>query len=337
MIVNKSRMEKEMSAKKILLVDDDENILTVLKMRLELMGLQVTSCDNPIDAIEIFKQGDFDLVLTDQRMDGLKGVELLAKIKKIAPYIPVIIMTAYGKIDDAVVSMKEGAFSYLEKPVDAKELKDIIQRAVEISKIEERVGVERELWGKVISRIGAGLVIMDTNGNIKWANKSAYDLMNLMEQLGTPRLPFDEELIKNLVGKGTKGNTEYHDKERGKWFLIATAKRPEGDDVAALILDITELKHAQELLLDQQRLEGIVEMAGAVAHEFSQPLQAILLNCELLRSSASLMDKKPLSRLEKQVEYLGELVHKLTDITRYAKKDYPGTQGIIDIQKAAKG
>ncbi len=326
-----------MSAKKILLVDDDENILTVLKMRLELMGLQVTSCDNPIDAIEIFKQGDFDLVLTDQRMDGLKGVELLAKIKKIAPYIPVIIMTAYGKIDDAVVSMKEGAFSYLEKPVDAKELKDIIQRAVEISKIEERVGVERELWGKVISRIGAGLVIMDTNGNIKWANKSAYDLMNLMEQLGTPRLPFDEELIKNLVGKGAKGNTEYHDKERGKWFLIATAKRPEGDDVAALILDITELKHAQELLLDQQRLEGIVEMAGAVAHEFSQPLQAILLNCELLRSSASLMEKKPLSRLEKQVEYLGELVHKLTDITRYAKKDYPGTQGIIDIQKAAKG
>ena len=104
-----------------------------------------------------------------------------------------------------------------------------------------------------------------------------------------------------------------------------------------LILDITELKEAQRALLEQQRLEGIVEMAGAVAHEFSQPLQAILLNCELLKSTSTSLSKKPLLRLEKQVEYLGELVHKLTDITRYAKKEYPGTDGIIDLKKAADG
>ncbi len=325
-----------MAPKKILLVDDDYNILTVLKMRLELMGLNVTACDNPLKALDLFKDGDFDLVLTDQRMDGLKGVELLTKIKELAPFTPVIIMTAYGKVDDAVISMKKGAFSYLEKPVDANELKDIIQRAVEISSIERRVSLERELWGKVISRIGAGLVIIDLEGNIQWANKSAGELLNLIHQLGTPKLPFDEELIKNLVSRDRKGNFEYFDDSTGKWFLISSAKRPEGAEIAVLILDITELKQAQEALLDQQRLEGIVEMAGAVAHEFSQPLQAILLNCELLRSTGSSLDKKPLARLEKQVEYLGELVHKLTDITRYAKKDYPGTDGIIDLQRAAE-
>ncbi len=325
-----------MAPKKILLVDDDYNILTVLKMRLELMGLNVTACDNPLKALDLFKDGDFDLVLTDQRMDGLKGVELLTKIKELAPFTPVIIMTAYGKVDDAVISMKKGAFSYLEKPVDANELKDIIQRAVEISSIERRVTLERELWGKVISRIGAGLVIIDLEGNIQWANKSAGELLNLIHQLGTPKLPFDEELIKNLVSRDRKGNFEYFDDSTGKWFLISSAKRPEGAEIAVLILDITELKQAQEALLDQQRLEGIVEMAGAVAHEFSQPLQAILLNCELLRSTGSSLDKKPLARLEKQVEYLGELVHKLTDITRYAKKDYPGTDGIIDLQRAAE-
>ena len=324
-----------MAPKKILLVDDDYNILTVLKMRLELMGLNVTACDNPLKALDLFKEGDFDLVLTDQRMDGLKGVELLTRIKELAPFTPVIIMTAYGKVDDAVISMKKGAFSYLEKPVDANELKDIIQRAVEISSIERRVSLERELWGKVISRIGAGLIIIDLEGNIQWANKSAGELLNLIQQIGTPKLPFDDELIKNLVARDRKGNFEYYDKGSGKWFLISSAKRPEGSEIAVLILDITELKQAQEALLDQQRLEGIVEMAGAVAHEFSQPLQAILLNCELLRSSPSL-DKKSLSRLEKQVEYLGELVHKLTDITRYAKKDYPGTDGIIDLQRAAE-
>ncbi len=326
-----------MTTKKILLVDDDENILTVLKMRLELMGLNVTACDNPLDALELFKEGEYDLVLTDQRMDGLKGVELLAKIKKIAPFTPVIIMTAYGKVDDAVVSMKKGAFSYLEKPVDANELKDIIQRAVEISNIERRVSVERELWGKVISRIGAGLVIIDLEGNIQWANKSAWDLMNLIDQLGTPKLPFGQEFIKDLASKKSKGNFEYYDKDRDRWFLLSSAKRPGGTEVAVLVLDITELKQAQKALLEQQRLEGIVEMAGAVAHEFSQPLQAILLNCELLRSVGSFSGQRSLSRLEKQVEYLGELVHKLTDITRYAKKEYPGTEGIIDIQRATKG
>ncbi len=326
-----------MSTKKILLVDDDENILTVLKMRLELMGLQVTSCDNPIEALALFKKGDFDLVLTDQRMDGLKGVELLSKIKEIAPFVPVIIMTAYGKVDDAVISMKKGAFSYLEKPVDAKELKDIIQRAVEIAGIEKRVSLERELWGTVIAQIGAGLVIVDMEGNIQWANKSTWDLFRLSEDSRLKRLPFDEGLIKDRTLSKNKGNFEYFHKDSGRWFLISSAKRPEGTEVAVLILDITELKEAQRALLEQQRLEGIVEMAGAVAHEFSQPLQAMLLNCELLRSSASSLDKKPLLRLERQVEHLGELVHKLTDITRYAKKDYPGTDGIIDLQKAAEG
>ena len=326
-----------MTTKKILLVDDDENILTVLKMRLELMGLNVTACDNPLKALELFKDGEYDLVLTDQRMDGLKGVELLSKIKEIAPFTPVIIMTAYGKVDDAVVSMKKGAFSYLEKPVDANELKDIIQRAVEISNIERRVSIERELWGKVISRIGAGLVIIDLEGNIQWANKSAWDLMNLIDQLGTPKLPFGQELIEDLARRNSKGNFEYYDDSRDKWFLLSSAKRPGGEEIAVLILDVTELKQAQKALLEQQRLEGIVEMAGAVAHEFSQPLQAILLNCELLRSASSFSDRKSLARLEKQVEYLGELVHKLTDITRYAKKEYPGTEGIVDIQRAAEG
>ncbi len=326
-----------MTTKKILLVDDDENILTVLKMRLELMGLNVTACDNPLKALDLFNKGDFDLVLTDQRMDGLKGVELLSKIKEIAPFTPVIIMTAYGKVDDAVVSMKQGAFSYLEKPVDANELRDIIQRAVEISNIERRVSIERELWGKVISRIGAGLVIIDLEGNIQWANKSAWDLLNLMDQLGSPKLPFGQDLIKDLASRKSKSNFEYHDKDRDRWFLLSSAKRPEGTEIAVLMLDITELKQAQKALLEQQRLEGIVEMAGAVAHEFSQPLQAILLNCELLRSTGTFADRKSLARLEKQVEYLGELVHKLTDITCYAKKEYPGTEGIIDIQRAAEG
>ncbi len=326
-----------MPNKKILLVDDDENILTVLKMRLELMGLSVTSCDNPMEALSLFKNGNFDLVLTDQRMDGLKGVELLSKIKKIAPFVPVIIMTAYGKVDDAVISMKKGAFSYLEKPVDAKELKDIIQRAVEIASIEKRVSLERELWGRVIAQIGAGLVIIDMEGDIKWANQSAWELLNISEGSKSQRLPFEKGLLNKLINSRNRDNFEYFEEAGARWFLISSAKRPEGTEIAVLILDITELKEAQRALLEQQRLEGIVEMAGAVAHEFSQPLQAILLNCELLRSSASSLDQKPLVRLERQVEYLGELVHKLTDITRYAKKDYPGTDGIIDLQKAAEG
>ena len=332
-----------MPPKKILLVDDDQDILTVLKMRLEIMGFEVTACDNPVKALKLFKKGRFNLVLTDQRMEGIEGIELLSRLKEIDPFLPVIIMTAYGKVDDAVISMKRGAFSYLEKPVNPEELEEIIRKAVEIRELEERISLERELWGKVISQIGAGLLISDMEGRIVWANNAAATLLGSDIDILDSKLPFDREIIEKIAMNGASQTFEYFEPETRKWFLVSATTRMDESNprhqIAILLLEISKLKEAQEAIIERERLAGVLEMAGAVAHEFSQPMQAILLSSELMKTVKPGADtsRQILLRLEKQVESLGDLVHKLSDITKYARKKYPGTSGIVDLKKAAAG
>ena len=332
-----------MPTKKILLVDDDEYILTVLKMRLEIMGFEVTACNNPLKALELFQREKFSLVLTDQRMEGLEGIELLSRLKQIDPFLPVIIMTAFGKVDDAVISMKRGAFSYLEKPVNPEELEEIICKAVEIRELEERISLERELWGKVIAQIGAGLLISDTEGNIVWANKSAASLLGLDSDILKSRLPFERIILEKVAVNGASHTFEYYEPKSKRWFLVSAAKRIDKSNpehqIAIILLEISRLKEAQKAIIERERLAGVLEMAGAVAHEFSQPMQAILLSSELIKTLGHDPDsvKRVLGRLENQVEALGDLVHKLSDITKYAKKKYPGTSGIVDLKKAAAG
>ena len=88
--------------------------------------------------------------------------------------------------------------------------------------------------------------------------------------------------------------------------------------------------------MEQERLKGTLEMAGAVAHELSQPLQAILGWSEIMLSQKAPQPyKRYLESICRQIDILKELIGQITSITRYAKKDYPGSLSIIDIQKAS--
>ena len=86
----------------ILLVDDDHNILQVMQIRLKLMGYRVVTCIDPQEALSVFEQGNFSIVLTDQRMESLRGSDLVNEIHLKDPHVPIIIMTAYGTVEDAV-------------------------------------------------------------------------------------------------------------------------------------------------------------------------------------------------------------------------------------------
>ncbi len=125
---------------RILLVDDEENILEVMKIRLELLGYEVIATQNPEDALEIFSENpDIEILLTDQRMEKLSGQELMSKCLEINPYLQTIIFTAYGTIEQAVEAMKAGAFSYVTKPVDHKELEVKLEQALEKTSLLKKV------------------------------------------------------------------------------------------------------------------------------------------------------------------------------------------------------
>ncbi|WHZ14622.1 MAG: Putative sensory histidine kinase YfhA [Nitrospira sp.] len=147
-----------MEQERILVVDDDEGLLHLLKMRLSAMGFTVTPCAAGSDALMAARQETFDIAITDLRLRAEDGLALTEELLRTQPGLPVIILTAHGSIPNAVEAMQRGAFGYLTKPFDDKELKATIDKAL----IQQRMGREiqrlkslvKELYGmeNVIAR-----------------------------------------------------------------------------------------------------------------------------------------------------------------------------------------
>ncbi|HHN64548.1 MAG TPA: sigma-54-dependent Fis family transcriptional regulator [Nitrospirae bacterium] len=115
----------------ILVVDDERDICRALEFLLSREGYKVSTAYSGDDALKKFKEYRFDLVLTDLKMEGMSGIELLEKIKEIDPSTIVIIMTAYASVDSAVEAMKKGAADYIVKPFVNDDVKMTIRRLLE--------------------------------------------------------------------------------------------------------------------------------------------------------------------------------------------------------------
>ncbi len=115
----------------ILIVDDEKNYLVVLEAVLSSEGYEIMTVNNARDALQCIRNADLDLVITDVKMPGMSGMELLSECGKIKPDLPVIIMTAYGTIEMAVEAMKQNAYDYITKPFQNEQLKLTIRKALE--------------------------------------------------------------------------------------------------------------------------------------------------------------------------------------------------------------
>ncbi|MEO2268082.1 sigma 54-interacting transcriptional regulator [Pseudoalteromonas sp. YIC-656] len=118
------------SKAKILLVDDDESLLKLLTIRLMANNYEVTTASSASQALGELQQMQFDVVLTDLRMDDIDGMQLAEQIHIHYPSMPVVMMTAHGSIPDAVKATKQGVFAFLTKPIDKDELIDTLAKAV---------------------------------------------------------------------------------------------------------------------------------------------------------------------------------------------------------------
>ena len=115
---------------RILVAEDEKNIREGLTDALELDGHEVTSAADGSEALKRFHKGDIDLVITDLRMPGLSGEELLEKILAESPGTPVIILTGHGTVETAVKAMHMGAWDFLTKPVNLDYLSLIVKQAL---------------------------------------------------------------------------------------------------------------------------------------------------------------------------------------------------------------
>lgn len=129
---------------KILVIDDEESNLQAMQKILEQEAYQVATARQAAAALAIFRKSHFDLVLTDLRMPGVSGLELLRSIRKENTSVPIVMLTAYGTVNDAVEAMKHGAVDFLSKPLRRETILKCVQDAL------SRHRVAQEQSGKIV-------------------------------------------------------------------------------------------------------------------------------------------------------------------------------------------
>ena len=132
---------------KVLLVDDEEDFVEMLSLRLKEVGERVWTTYSGKECLEVLKKNGIDVVLLDIKMPGMDGIETLKEIKRRFPLVEVIMLTGHGTTESAVEGMKLGAFDYLLKPAD---FEDLIAKLV---KARERKDEQEERIRKAESRL----------------------------------------------------------------------------------------------------------------------------------------------------------------------------------------
>ncbi len=128
-----------MPSANILVVDDDQNLLELLRMRLESAHYRVATAQNREEALAAIREKSFDLAILDLRLGRGDGISLMEEIHLPIPELPIIILTAHGSIESAVEAMKKGAYSYLSKPFEPRDLFFQMERALENRRLASEV------------------------------------------------------------------------------------------------------------------------------------------------------------------------------------------------------
>ncbi|TNF54261.1 sigma-54-dependent Fis family transcriptional regulator [bacterium] len=131
---------------KVLIIEDDEIMRVTIEDSLNAQGYITQAYEQGMDGVRAFQKEDFSLVITDVRLPDMKGLDVLKKAKEINTEIPVIIMTAFGTIKDAVEAIKLGAFDYITKPFSLEEFILTAQRAFELKELrDENIRLRKDL------------------------------------------------------------------------------------------------------------------------------------------------------------------------------------------------
>jgi len=122
-------------AVRIALLDDEARLVEILAMVLRREGYDVLGFTDPMAALAALESREFDLLVTDLKMPGVDGLEVLRRARKTSPELPVILITAHATVPTAVAALREGAFDYVQKPFDNEELRALVKRALEVTRL----------------------------------------------------------------------------------------------------------------------------------------------------------------------------------------------------------
>jgi two-component system response regulator FlrC len=181
-----------MSLGRILVVEDDSALREAIVDTLQLGDFEVLSVDNGLSALAVLGDEEISLVFSDIRMDGMDGYALLQRLRALKPHLPVVLMTAYGTIEQAVSAMKDGAVDYIVKPFEASLLLEKAQRYLNVDASSEDDFVAVDAQTQKIKRLAQKVAASDASVMITGESGTGKEVLAryLHQQSGRAQGPF---------------------------------------------------------------------------------------------------------------------------------------------------
>ncbi|MFA5904883.1 MAG: response regulator, partial [Desulfobacula sp.] len=146
--------KKEMEQEKILVIDDEKTTLKMFRLFLDLYGFDIHTAESGEEGLEVFDREKPGIVLTDIKMPGMDGIEVLKEIKRRAPETEVIVITGHGDMDLAIQALNLDAADFINKPIQRQSLENGLSRA------RERLKIARSLQNQVNSRMADNALVI---------------------------------------------------------------------------------------------------------------------------------------------------------------------------------
>lgn len=358
---------------KILIIDDEPEILDVLSNLLTEEGYKVRTALGGEETIETFKSEPFGLVITDIRMPGIDGLEVMKRVKQLDEDIEVIILTGFANMENAIEALRgDGAFNYLTKPLEnIDQFLNTIRQALEkrtlkIMNKELLMNLEKEIEAQKRAKeqiYKSKMVLQSIIDGISDLNIIMFDEKLHVKMLNRAAAQYYKVTFEDAVGKSCKdvlmkmcGSCEqcevYSSIKTGNRTSIER-KSPMDDNriervniypfnekgmkgAIVRIDDITVKKAAEEQLKRADRLSSLGQLSGGFAHEIRNPLAGMSLFLEILS------DGKNFQHTEEELNIIQEVkegVNKISDIVKRVinfARFSPLSFGKIDINALIK-
>ena len=344
---------------KILLIDDEPDIVRVLSMSLKADGFDVIPAHSGIEGVEVFEKERPDIVLTDIKMPGMDGIEVLKKVKSIQPESEVIIITGHGDIDNTIEALQYGASDFINKPVRDEALSIALKRAQEKLEIKKQLreytlGLENKVAEatreikrrsnfqiKLIRSSNDGIVATDKNLNIVIYNPEAehifgYAPSEIINKKTTTEL-FPAELNQSfndtLAGKSDKKDFSWQEvtiqSKNGERIPVrfsgsVLVEKNEQMGTVAFFQDLREIKRLEQELVKSERLAAIGQTVAGLAHGIKNILHGLKGGSYLVDIGINKEDPVKLKKGWEMIKRnVGRTSNLVMDLLSYAKEREP--------------
>jgi two-component system, cell cycle sensor histidine kinase and response regulator CckA len=321
----------------LLLVEDDIDFNASLANRLAKNDCNVTAVRSAEEALGLIDSCNFEVIVSDIKLEGMDGLEFLSRIKKINEDIPVILVTGYANLETARKAVALNAYNYLLKPLD--NISDIIipvRNAAQSYKLKFENKTLKEHYENIVTSVPDGILTINSSTlTVESANNTFIKMFNTSEkEVLNKKIDkiFDKEVHEKISylmqSLGLEGNAisfewlTLNKNDKIFWANI-TLKRAiirNKESILMVVSDITELKRTEEArkelevqFIQMQKQESIGNLTGGIAHEFNNILSIILGHTQLSLSEDTTPEiKKSLSEIEKATMRGSSLVENMT-------------------------